>query len=322
MPRHRLCTPETSRSAASCAQIHPPPTEHGSWVLVSTRKSHEPISPCDDYYNRFRLRSSTRTESRMSVGPSTAAARNHGAGGPTTGTMHHERAQVRVIRGGRCDCHTRPQQPPSWTRLFAIRERRARGTAVSEVIVVRSSGRTRGGLSDPPHPAKKPRATTKIPDGYRGATRERGATTREPNTRRHDTRRHGDIRKVIARKHRDGDGDAIAHRNHRRHARGHANSYAGGRRLRSSVAAAAAAARRHGDSAAQNDTWAAAWCSRHRTRAPRRSDARARAPFLFRRARSKMNRQEGIKRGVMGGIGDRRRRAAVPLVRRALPRSR
>ena len=42
-----------------------------------------------------------------------------------------KRAQVRVIRGGRCDCHTRPQQPPSWTRLFAIRERRARGTAVS-----------------------------------------------------------------------------------------------------------------------------------------------------------------------------------------------
>ena len=255
----------------------------------------------------------------MSVGPSTAAARNHGAGGPTTGTMHHERAQVRVIRGGRCDCHTRPQQPPSWTRLFAIRERRARGTAVSEVIVVRSSGRTRGGLSDPPHPAKKPRATTKIPGGYRGATRERDAMTREPNTRRHDTRRHGDIRKVTARKHRDGDGDAIAHRNHRRHARGHANSYAGGRRLRSSVAAAAAAARRHGDSAAQNDTWAAAWCSRHRTRAPRRSDARARARLLFPSSEIK---KFIAKRGVMGGMGYRRRRAAAPLVRRALPRSR
>ena len=176
---------------------------------------------------------------------------------------------------------TRPQQPPSWTRLFAIRERRARGTAVSEVMVGRSSGRTRGGLSDPPHPDKKPRATTKIPDGYRGATRERDATTREPNTRRHDTRRHGNIRKVIARKHRDGDDDAIAHRNHRRHARGHAHSHAGGRRLRSSVAAAAAAARRRGDSAAQCDTWAAAWCSRHRTRAPRRSDARARARLPF-----------------------------------------
>ena len=160
-------------------------------------------------------------------------------------------------------------------------------------MVGRSSGRTRGGLSDPPHPAKKPRATTKIPDGYRGATRERDATTREPNTRHHDTRRHGDIRKVIARKHRDGDGDAIAHRNHRRHARGHAHSHAGGRRLRSSVAAAAAAARRRGDSAAQCDTWAAAWCSRHRTRAPRRSDARARARLLFPSSEIKVHRQEG-----------------------------
>jgi hypothetical protein len=218
--------------------------------------------------------------------------------------------------------HTATAAPVVDSAVRHSRATRAWNGGQCEVIVVRSSGRTRGGLSDPPHPAKKPRATTKIPDGYRGATRERGATTREPNTRRHDTRRHGDIRKVTARKHRDGDGDAIAHRNHRRHARGHANSYAGGRRLRSSVAAAAAAARRHGDSAAQNDTWAAAWCSRHRTRAPRRSDARARAPLLFRRARSKMNRQEGTKRGVMGGIGDRRRRAAVPLVRRALPRSR
>ena len=186
-------------------------------------------------------------------------------------------------------------------------------------MVGRSSGRTRGGLSDPPHPAKKPRATTKIPDGYRGATRERDATTREPNTRRHDTRRHGNIRKVIARKHRDGDDDAIAHRNHRRHARGHAHSHAGGRRLRSSVAAAAAAARRRGDSAAQCDTWAAAWCSRHRARAPRRSDARAQARLLFSVERD----QKCIaKRGVMGGMGYRRRRAAAPLVRRALPRSR
>ena len=190
MPRHPSCASVSSRSAASCAQSHPLPTDHGSWVLMSARKAHEPISPCDDYYNRFRLRSSTRTESRMSAGPSTAAARNHGAGGPTTGTMHHERAQVRVIRGGGCDCHTRPQQPPSCTRLFAIRERRARGTAISEVIVGRSSGRTRGGLSDPPHPAKKPRATTKIPDGYRGATRERETRRRENQT--HDTTTHDD----------------------------------------------------------------------------------------------------------------------------------
>jgi hypothetical protein len=148
-------------------------------------------------------------------------------------------------------------------------------------MVGRSSGRTRGGLSDPPHPAKKPRATTKIPDGYRGATRERDATTREPNTRRHDTRRHGNIRKVIARKHRDGDDDTIAHRNHRRHARGHAHSHAGGRRLRSSVAAAAAAARRRGDSAAQCDTWAAAWCSRHRTRRATHGGPVTGTGFLF-----------------------------------------
>ena len=52
MPRHLPCTPETSRSAAFCAQIHPPPTDHGSWVLVSARKAHEPISPCDHGYHR------------------------------------------------------------------------------------------------------------------------------------------------------------------------------------------------------------------------------------------------------------------------------
>ena len=165
-------------------------------------------------------------------------------------------------------------------------------------MVGRSSGRTRGGLLDPPHPAKKPRATTKIPDGYRGATRERDATTRETNTRRHDTRRHGNIRKVMARKHRDGDGDAIAHRNHRRHARVHAHSHAGGRRLRSSVAAAAAAARRRGDSAAQCETWAAAWCSvlgardtSHARRGAQKLE-RGRAYFSVERYK-KMHRQEG-----------------------------
>ena len=194
-------------------------------------------------------------------------------------------------------------------------------------MVGRSSGRTRGGLSDPPHPAKKPRATTKIPDGYRGATRERDATTRGPNTRRHDTRRHGNIRKVIAqviaRKHRDGDDDAsltatiAATRAGTRILMREGDDY--GRRLRSSVAAAAAAARRRGHSAAQCDTWAAAWCSRHRTRAPRRSDARARARLLFPSSEIK---KVIAKRGVMGGMGYRRRRAAAPLVRRALPRSR
>ena len=251
----------------------------------------------------------------MSAGPSTAAARNHGTGGPATGITHHERAQVRVIRGGRCDRHIRPQRPPLWTRLIAIRKRRARGTAVSEITVGRPSGRTRGSLSDPSHPTKKPRATTKISGDYRGATRERDATTREPNTRRHNTRRHGDIRKVIAIKHRDGDGDAIPHYHHLRHTRGHPHSHAGGRRRRSSVAAAAAAARRRGDSAAQCDTWAAAWCSRHRTRAAafRRSSAGA-LSFAVEREQKCI-----VKRGVMGGMGDRRRRAAAPLVRRALP---
>ena len=134
----------------------------------------------------------------MSAGPSTAAARNHGGGGPTTGTMHHERAQVRVIRGGRFNCHTRPQQPPSWTRLFAIRERRARGTAVSEVMVGRSSDRTRGGLSGPPHPSKKPRVTTKISDDDRGTTRERRDDERTKHTTpQHTTARRHQV-KVIA----------------------------------------------------------------------------------------------------------------------------
>ena len=215
--------------------------------------------------------------------------------------------------------HTATAAPVVGIVLMAIREQRARGTAVSETTVCRSSGRARGGLSDPSHPAKKPRATTRIPGDYRGATRERDATTREPDTRRHNTRRHANIRQVIARKHRDGDGDAIAHRNHVRHAREHAHSHAGGRIRRSSVAAAAAAARRRGDSAAQCDTWTAAWCSRYHTRAAalRRSGAGV-LGFDVERDK-KMHRQEGRYgrdgRSATTGSG-------APCAPRALPRSR
>ena len=80
MPRHLSCASVSSRSAASCAQIHPLPTDHGSWVLMSARKAHEPTSPCDDYYNRFDIREWTPTESRLSAGSST--------GGPRAGTCH------------------------------------------------------------------------------------------------------------------------------------------------------------------------------------------------------------------------------------------
>ena len=201
MPRYPSCNPTTSRSAASCAPIHLTRTDHGSWVLMSARKAHEPISPCDDYYNRFDIREWTRTESRLSAGSSTVAVRNHGGGGPTTSTTHDELVQMRMNRGRPSWSSQTAAAPPSRTRLIAIRERRARATAVGKVVgrSIERSDMRRG--VEPAPPSKEPCDDENI-RLVMIATRERDATT---NTRRHGTRRHGAIRKSIARKPRDGD---------------------------------------------------------------------------------------------------------------------
>jgi hypothetical protein len=72
--------------------------------------------------------------SRVSAGPSTAAARNHGGGGPTTCTTHDELVQVRVSRGRPSWLSHTAAAPPSWTWPIAPRERRARATAVGKVV--------------------------------------------------------------------------------------------------------------------------------------------------------------------------------------------
>ena len=202
MPSHLPYTPTTPRSAASCAQTHPTRTDHGSWVLVSARKAHEPISPCNDHFNRFDVREWTRTESRVSAGSSTVAARNHGGGGPTTFTTHDELVQVRESRRRPSWLSHTAAAPASWTRLIAVRERRARATAVGEVDG-RSIGRSDAqGPFGPAPPSKKPRTTTNISDYYRDATRERRD---DEHTTPRNTTRHGAIRNSIARKPRDGD---------------------------------------------------------------------------------------------------------------------
>ena len=126
MPRHLPCTPETSRSAASCTQIHLTRTDHGSWVLVSASQAHELVLSCHDDYHRFDVREWTRTESRMSAGPSTAAACNHGGGSPTTCTTHAELVLVRVSRGRPSWLSHTAAAPPSWTWPIATRATRAR----------------------------------------------------------------------------------------------------------------------------------------------------------------------------------------------------
>ena len=62
-------------------------------MLVSVSQAHELVLSCHDDYHRVDVREWTRTESRVSAGPSTAAARNHGGGGPTTCTTHGELVQ-------------------------------------------------------------------------------------------------------------------------------------------------------------------------------------------------------------------------------------
>ena len=129
---------------------------------MSARKAHEPISPCDDYYNRFDIREWTRTESRLSAGSSTVAARNHGGGGPTTFTTHDELVQVRMNRGRPSWSSQTAAAPPSRTRLIAIRERRARATAVGKIVgrsIERSD--TRGPFGPTP-PSKEPRDVENI----------------------------------------------------------------------------------------------------------------------------------------------------------------
>ena len=186
--------PTTPRSAASCAQIHPTRTDHGSWVLVSAGKAHERISPCNDDYNWFDVREWTRTESRVSTGSSTVAARNHGGGGPTTFITHGEVAQVRestvlVVKHPLRGLGLSPFESDVRVQRRSVRQ-----------SVGRSSGRTRGGLSDPLLPPRNLLRRRKYPT--RDDRDERDATT---NTRRHGTRRHGAIRKSIARKPCDGD---------------------------------------------------------------------------------------------------------------------
>ena len=121
-----LCTPTTLRSAASCTQIYLTRTDHGSWVLVSASQAHELALSCHADYHRFDVREWTRTESRVSAGPSTAAARNHGDGGPATCTTHGKLAQVRVSRGRPSWLSHTAAAPPSWTRPIATRATRAR----------------------------------------------------------------------------------------------------------------------------------------------------------------------------------------------------
>ena len=41
VPRHLSCTPTTPQSAASCAQIRPTHTDHGSWVDSTPVNGHE-----------------------------------------------------------------------------------------------------------------------------------------------------------------------------------------------------------------------------------------------------------------------------------------
>ena len=129
MPCHLPYIPTTPRSAAFCAHIHSTRTDHGSWVLFSARKAHEPVLLFDDYNNQSDVRERTRTEIRLSAGSSTVAARNHGGGGPTTFTTHDELVQVRMNRGRPSWSSQTAAAPPSRTRLIAIRERRARATA-------------------------------------------------------------------------------------------------------------------------------------------------------------------------------------------------
>ena len=152
-----LCTLTTLRSASSCTQIHLTRTDHGSWVLVSASQAHELVLSCHDDYHRFDVGEWTQTESRVSAGPSTAAARNHGGGGPTTCTTHDELVPVRVSRVRPSWLSHTAAAPPSWTWLIAIRERRARATAVGKVVgrsIERSD--TRGAFELAP-PSKEPR---------------------------------------------------------------------------------------------------------------------------------------------------------------------
>ena len=214
MPRYPSCNPTTSRSAASCAPIHPTRTDHGSWVLMSARKAHEPISPCDDYYNRFDIREWTRTESRLSAGSSTVAARNHGGGGPTAFTPHDELVQVRMNRGRPSWSSQTAAAPPSRTRLIAIRERRARATAVGKVVgrsIERSD--TRGPFGPTP-PSKEPRDDENI-RLVMIATRER-RDDEHTTPRNTTTRRHQEIDREETSRWRC---DAVARHHHLPHAR-------------------------------------------------------------------------------------------------------
>ena len=162
-------------------------------MLVSASQAHELVLSCHDDYHRFDVREWTRTESRLSAGPSTAAARNHGGGGPTTCTTHDELVPVRVSRVRPSWLSHTAAAPPSWTWPIAPRERRARATAVGKVVgrsIERSDAR---GPFGPTPPSKKPRTTTEVSGDDRDATRERRDDERT-NTRHRNTR-HGDIRK-------------------------------------------------------------------------------------------------------------------------------
>ena len=113
------------------------------------------------------------------------AARNHGGGGPATFKTHGELVQVRMNRARPPWSSQTAAAPPSWTRLIAIRERRARATAVGKVFgrsIERSD--TRGGFRTRP--------------SLQGTSRRRKYPTRddrdERETRRrtHDATEHDD----------------------------------------------------------------------------------------------------------------------------------
>ena len=130
-----------------------------------------------------------------------AAAHNHGGGGPTTCATHGEFVQERVSRGRPPWLSHTAAAPPSWTWLNAIRERRARATAVGKVVGRSIERSDTWGAFGPAPPSKEPHDDENI-RLVMIATGERVSTT---NTRRHGTRRHGAISKSIARKLRDGD---------------------------------------------------------------------------------------------------------------------